>query len=43
MLQCRNWIVIKAKIFEFSLLNGNHEIVDEVLGQKIKASNLVIT
>ena len=30
MLQWRNWTIIKAKLFEFSLFNGNHEIVDEV-------------
>ena len=43
MLQWRNWMVIKAKVFEFSLFNGNHEIVDEALEQKIKASNFVFT
>ena len=43
MLQCRNWIVTKTKLFEFSLFNGNHEIIDETLEQKIKASNFVIT
>ena len=29
MLQWRNWTATKAKLFEFSLFNGNHEIVDK--------------
>ena len=38
MLQWRNWIVTKTKLFEFALFNGNYEIVDEVLE---KALNLL--
>ena len=42
MLQWRNWIVTKTKLFEFALFNGNYEIVDEVLEQKIKANYSVL-
>ena len=42
MLQWRNWTATKAILFEFSIFNGNHEIADKALEQKIKESNLFL-